>query len=163
MAQSNGLGSQTMSYVCHDQNGTLVDSSLCNPNTYPEGSEVATQTCNTYHRSATDWGPCNNNTQTRTVICLDSSNNQVDDSYCNQPKPTETQTGYCSSTTGTNLYFWYKEEGQCNGQVGGVCIGNGYTNQKIKRDGTLYERTDNEDIIIQNPNDAQTCYEYLIY
>lgn len=164
MAQSNGLGTQTMNYVCHDQNGTLVDSSLCNPNTYPEWEELATQTCNTYHRSATDWGPCNNNIQTRTVVCLDSSNNQVDDSYCNQPKPTETQTGYCSTNSWTNLYFWYKEEGQCDqGQEGGVCQGNGYTNQRVKRDGTLYERLPDEDITIQHPNDPQLCYQYTIY
>jgi hypothetical protein len=161
MAQSNGLGTQTMSYVCQDQNGNPAN--WCG-DTYPEGSEVATQTCNTYHRSATDWGPCNNNTQTRTVTCLDASNNIVPDSYCNQPKPTETQTGYCSNNTWTNLYFWFKEEGQCDqGEIWAVCEGNGYTNERVKRDGTLYERQDSESIIIQNPNDAQTCYEYLIY
>lgn len=160
MAQSNGLGTQTMSYVCQDQNGNPAN--WCG-DTYPEGSEVATQTCNTYHRSATDWSPCNNNTQTRTVTCLDASNNVVPDGYCNQPKPTETQTGYCSTTTGTNLYFWDKQEGQCDqGQEGAVCVGNGYTNQKVKRDGTLYERSDGESLVVQNPADPQTCYDHLV-
>jgi hypothetical protein len=61
------------------------------------------------------------------------------------------------------LYFWYKEEGQCDqGQEGGVCIGNGYTNEKVKRDGTLYERTDGEYFSIQNPTNPQLCYEYLV-
>jgi hypothetical protein len=90
---------QDRTVLCERDDGVIVANSNCNSGTKPSTS----QSCNsmTYSWVSGSWGTCTNGTQTRTVVCKNSNNVTVANSYCNSgTKPSTSQS--CTS------YSWYR-------------------------------------------------------
>lgn len=107
-----GGGTQTRTNTCERfLNGawsaTTVDK--CSSLTAPTTSQTCnTAACATYRWVLGNFGTCSvscgGGTQTRTVVCYDSSNAAVADSLCAAPKPITSQS--CNSQACTQVYTW---------------------------------------------------------
>ena len=91
-----GGGTQTRSVTCVDANNQLIPESNCTdpkPNTQQACNLQACQT--PPHWATGPWGECSEacggGTQTRSVVCVDDTNQPVPDSNCTDPKPTTQQ------------------------------------------------------------------------
>lgn len=99
--------------------------------------------------------------QTRDIVCRDQNGIIVADNLCPQPKPDTTQP--CSNVVYNSVYFWHKVDGTCGpSQAWAVCQWNGYTNEKITRDGIPYNWFGGESIDVQDLDDNR-CVNYYAY
>jgi thrombospondin motif-containing protein 9 len=111
---SCGGGTQFRTVECRNQFWAAVSNYLCSGTMPPTSQSCNTQTCTTYSWSIGNWGTCNSNQQTRSVVCRNSNNQNVSDSYCTTSKPSTVQS--CTSTTYSwQTYNW----GTCSATCGG--------------------------------------------
>ena len=95
-----GSGTQTRIVECRNTVGVTVNNWHCSGTMPPASQSCNTQACTNYSWSTGNWGTCYNGQQTRSVICQNSSGQNVADYYCNSTKPTTTQS--CMNT----IYTW---------------------------------------------------------
>ncbi|MDE3156438.1 MAG: thrombospondin type-1 domain-containing protein, partial [Acidobacteriota bacterium] len=100
-----GGGTQTRTAVCEDSNGTVVANSACAglpPAAGPTSQACNTQACVTYQWVLSAWSACSatcgGGTQTRTAVCVDSSNNVVPDADCAGLPPATGATSMACNT-----------------------------------------------------------------
>jgi hypothetical protein len=98
---------QDRTVLCERNDGVIVANSNCNSGTKPATSESCIST--TYSWVSGSWGTCSNSAQTRTVVCKNSNNVTVGDTYCSGSKPTTTQS--CTS------YSWYRGDANTCGNT----------------------------------------------
>jgi len=78
-----GVGTQNRSIFCYDESFIKVDSSHClEPSTIPTSQAcVSTSTCE-HHWKVGEWSDCISGQKSRTVSCLDTSDNVVANDNC---------------------------------------------------------------------------------
>jgi|GEM_PF-1118184 hypothetical protein len=125
-----GGGMQTQSVTCRRSDGVTVSESNCSGTKPSSSQQCNIQQCtSTYSWNVGGWGICSQScgggTQTRSVICQDSSGSNVADGYCTASKPALSRT--CNTQSCPDSYGWQWVPNQCSKNCGGgfekyICV-----------------------------------------